>query len=143
MSHCHNHHTYHSNTKIVRRNFLSWELRLHQMKITGCEPTIIVSLAIANSMAIQKDRATIFHLDRYSHDEDEIWQMANTKVESVMPSKILEIKNNPPEPVNIILVSNPDAFFNIETNPEDFHEHYQNLALTRKEQEEWLAQLNT
>ncbi|KAG9299434.1 hypothetical protein G9A89_009386 [Geosiphon pyriformis] len=27
--------------------------------------------------------------------------------------------------------------------PEEFHEHYQNLALTREEQEQWLAQLNT
>ncbi|KAG9288494.1 hypothetical protein G9A89_015700 [Geosiphon pyriformis] len=26
---------------------------------------------------------------------------------------------------------------------EEFHEHYQNLALTREEQEQWLAQLNT
>ncbi|KAG9305869.1 hypothetical protein G9A89_016521 [Geosiphon pyriformis] len=28
-------------------------------------------------------------------------------------------------------------------NPEEFHEHYQQLALTREEQEEWLVQLNT
>ncbi|KAG9284345.1 hypothetical protein G9A89_023602 [Geosiphon pyriformis] len=62
--------------------------------------------------------------------------MVNTKVEGTMPSEILEIKNNSPEPVNIILVPNPDAFFDIETNSEDFHKHYQNLALTRKEQEE-------
>ncbi|KAG9304861.1 hypothetical protein G9A89_001759 [Geosiphon pyriformis] len=27
--------------------------------------------------------------------------------------------------------------------PEEFHEHYQNLAPTREEQEQWLAQLNT
>ncbi|KAG9297589.1 hypothetical protein G9A89_007664 [Geosiphon pyriformis] len=27
--------------------------------------------------------------------------------------------------------------------PEEFHEHYQNLAPTRKEQEQWLVQLNT
>ncbi|KAG9294651.1 hypothetical protein G9A89_008130 [Geosiphon pyriformis] len=79
----------------------------------------------------------------YPHNEDKIWQMANAKVEGTTPSKILEIKNNPPKPVNIILVPNPNAFFDIETNPEDFHEHYQNLALTREEQEEWLAQLNT
>ncbi|KAG9302098.1 hypothetical protein G9A89_000721 [Geosiphon pyriformis] len=69
------------------------------------------------------------------------WWMANAKVGSTTPSEILEIKNNPPKPVNIILVLNPDAFFNIETNPEDFYEHYQNLALTKKEQEEWLCDL--
>ncbi|KAG9291829.1 hypothetical protein G9A89_012114 [Geosiphon pyriformis] len=82
-------------------------------------------------------------LDRYPHNENKIWQMANAKVEGAMSSKILEIKNNSPEPVNIILVSNSDAFFDIETNPEDFHKHYQNLAPTREEQEEQLAQLNT
>ncbi|KAG9302645.1 hypothetical protein G9A89_007349 [Geosiphon pyriformis] len=27
--------------------------------------------------------------------------------------------------------------------PEEFHKHYQNLALTREKQEQWLAQLNT
>ncbi|KAG9301662.1 hypothetical protein G9A89_016732 [Geosiphon pyriformis] len=76
-------------------------------------------------------------------NRDEIWQMANTKVEGAMPSEILEIKNNSPEPVNIILVPNPDTFFDIKTNSKNFHEHYQNLALTREEQEEQLAQLNT
>ncbi|KAG9304435.1 hypothetical protein G9A89_019997 [Geosiphon pyriformis] len=43
----------------------------------------------------------IFCLDGYPHNEDKIWQMANAKVESVLPSKILEIKNNPPEPTDI------------------------------------------
>ncbi|KAG9294291.1 hypothetical protein G9A89_021650 [Geosiphon pyriformis] len=177
MSHCHNHHTYRSNTKIVGRNFLPWELGSCQTKITGCELTIIASLATANSMTTQKDKAnrTTKHVSLvansclmkecgmtflveeecmtlrastqfssatgYPHNEDEIWQMANAKVEGTTPSKILEIKNNSPEPVNIILIPNPDAFFNIETNPEDFHEHYQNLAPTREEQKEWLCDL--
>ncbi|KAG9290361.1 hypothetical protein G9A89_007092 [Geosiphon pyriformis] len=57
MSHCHNHHTYCSNAKIVKRNFLPWKLGLCQTKITGCEPTIIVNLATANGMATQKDKA--------------------------------------------------------------------------------------
>ncbi|KAG9284344.1 hypothetical protein G9A89_023601 [Geosiphon pyriformis] len=51
MSHYQNHHTYHSNAKIVGRNSLPWELESHQTKITGCEPTIIASLATANGMA--------------------------------------------------------------------------------------------
>ncbi|KAG9306874.1 hypothetical protein G9A89_002543 [Geosiphon pyriformis] len=85
----------------------------------------------------------ISHLDGYPHDKDEIWQMANAKIEDTMSSKILEIKNNSPKPVNIILVPNSDAFFDIETNPEDFYKHYQNLVPTREEQKEWLAQLNT
>ncbi|KAG9288185.1 hypothetical protein G9A89_020491 [Geosiphon pyriformis] len=171
MSHCHNHYTYHSNAKIVRRNSLPWELGSYQTKITGCEPTIIASLATTNGMITQKDKASgttnhvllvvnscstkeyettflvekesISCLDGYPHDKDEIWQMVNAKIKGTMPSKILEIKNNLPKPVNIILVLNPNVFFDIKTNPEDFHEHYQNLALTRKEQEEQLAQLNT
>ncbi|KAG9296297.1 hypothetical protein G9A89_014889 [Geosiphon pyriformis] len=61
--------------------------------------------------------------------KDEIWQMANTKVQGATPSKILEIKNNLSEQVDIIFVLNPNAFLDIKTNPKDFHEHYQNLAL--------------
>ncbi|KAG9287620.1 hypothetical protein G9A89_019681 [Geosiphon pyriformis] len=51
-----------------------------------------------------------------------------------MSSKILKIKNNPPKLVDIVLIPNLDAFFNIETDPKKFHKHYQNLAPTRKEQ---------
>ncbi|KAG9296128.1 hypothetical protein G9A89_011981 [Geosiphon pyriformis] len=69
--------------------------------------------------------------------------MANAKVEDTSPSKILEIKNNPPKPTNIVLVLNPDVFLNLENSPEEFHEHYQNLAPTRKEQEQRLEEINT
>ncbi|KAG9289690.1 hypothetical protein G9A89_014425 [Geosiphon pyriformis] len=47
-----------SSYSIVRRNSLPWELGLHQMKITKCEPTIIASLATANGMATQKDKTS-------------------------------------------------------------------------------------
>ncbi|KAG9296567.1 hypothetical protein G9A89_015159 [Geosiphon pyriformis] len=171
MSHCHNHHTYCSNTKIVRRNFLPWELGLHQTKITGrkptiinnkpcftcgkqlldegiemcnasCQYTILINDWVSRGMPITAAwHQAISHLDKYSHDKDKIWQMINTKVEGAMSSKILEIKNNLPEPVNIILVPNPDTFFDIETNSENFCKHYQNLALIREEQEEWLCDL--
>ncbi|KAG9290963.1 hypothetical protein G9A89_011113 [Geosiphon pyriformis] len=77
-------------------------------------------------------------LNRYPHDKDEIWHMANAKVKGAMPSKILEIKNNPPEPVDIVLIPNPKTFLDIETDPEKFYEHYQNLAPTREEQEQCL-----
>ncbi|KAG9298355.1 hypothetical protein G9A89_003172 [Geosiphon pyriformis] len=83
------------------------------------------------------------HLDSYSHNEEKIWQMANAKVESATPSKILEIKNNSPEPVNIICISNPDNFMDKKTGPEDFHKYYQNMAPTREEQKQHLEQLNT
>ncbi|KAG9297185.1 hypothetical protein G9A89_019466 [Geosiphon pyriformis] len=85
----------------------------------------------------------ISRLDGYSHDEDEIWQMVNAKVEDTMSNKILEIKNNPLETVNIVLIPNPDTFLDLKAGPEEFHEHYQNLAPTRKKQEQHLAQINT
>ncbi|KAG9300071.1 hypothetical protein G9A89_018348 [Geosiphon pyriformis] len=85
----------------------------------------------------------ISYLDDYPHDENKIWQMINTKVEGVTPSKILEIKNNSLEPVNIVLIPNSNAFLNLEAGPEEFYEHYQNLAPTREEQEQHLAQINT
>ncbi|KAG9285381.1 hypothetical protein G9A89_010856 [Geosiphon pyriformis] len=132
------------------------------VKTTRCEPITIASSAIGNNMATQKDKArmwnnipsregtcdtscqymilisdwvsrAISHLDGYPHDENKIWQMANAKVEGISPSKILEIKNNLPEPTDIVLVLNPDAFINLKNSPEEFHEHYQNLALMKKD----------
>ncbi|KAG9286474.1 hypothetical protein G9A89_014640 [Geosiphon pyriformis] len=67
----------------------------------------------------------------------------NAKVENATPNEILEIKNNPPKPVDIICIPNPDAFMDEETDPEDFYKYYQNLAPTREEQEQHLEQLNT
>ncbi|KAG9292200.1 hypothetical protein G9A89_023920 [Geosiphon pyriformis] len=69
--------------------------------------------------------------------------MANAKVKDATPNKILEIKNNHPEPVDIIRIPNPDTFMDKETDPENFHEYYQNLAPTREEQKQCLEQLNT
>ncbi|KAG9299536.1 hypothetical protein G9A89_020707 [Geosiphon pyriformis] len=69
--------------------------------------------------------------------------MANVKVKRATPSKILEIKNNPPKPVDIVLIPNPNVFFDIETGPEEFHEHYQNLTLIREEQKQCLEEINT
>ncbi|KAG9292496.1 hypothetical protein G9A89_001569 [Geosiphon pyriformis] len=60
-----------------------------------------------------------------------------------MSSKILEIKNNPLEPVNIVLIPNPDAFLDLEAGPKKFYEHYQNLAPTREEQKQHLEKINT
>ncbi|KAG9287638.1 hypothetical protein G9A89_023988 [Geosiphon pyriformis] len=79
----------------------------------------------------------------YPHNENEIWHMANAKIEGAMPSEILEIKNYSPEPVDIVLIPNPDAFLNIETGPEKFYKHYQNLAPTREKQKQHLEEINT
>ncbi|KAG9291339.1 hypothetical protein G9A89_003443 [Geosiphon pyriformis] len=62
---------------------------------------------------------------------------------STLPNEILEIKNNSLEPVETVFISNSDAFLNIKNDPEEFHKHYQNLAPTRQEQEQYLEQLNT
>ncbi|KAG9290661.1 hypothetical protein G9A89_011624 [Geosiphon pyriformis] len=69
--------------------------------------------------------------------------MANAKIKGTLISKILEIKNNPSELVDIILIPNPDIFLDIKAGPEEFYEHYQNLAPTRKEQEQHLKEINT
>ncbi|KAG9307009.1 hypothetical protein G9A89_003060 [Geosiphon pyriformis] len=74
------------------------------------------------------------------HDDDKIWRMAITKIERVTPEEIREIKNNPPEPIKLDWDTEP-VINSLE--PEEFYEHYQNLALTREKQEQWLAQLNT
>ncbi|KAG9288267.1 hypothetical protein G9A89_021298 [Geosiphon pyriformis] len=79
----------------------------------------------------------------YSHNKNKIWHMTNAKVEGATSSEILEIKNNSSEPVDIVLIPNPEAFLDIETDPKKFYEHYQNLAPTRKKQKQHLEQLNT
>ncbi|KAG9291204.1 hypothetical protein G9A89_004607 [Geosiphon pyriformis] len=95
---------------------------------TSCQYTILISDWVSYGMSITAAwHRAISRLEGYPHNKDEIWQMANAKVEETMSSKILKIKNNLPKQVDIILIPNPDAFLNIETNPEDFHKHYQNL----------------
>ncbi|KAG9286379.1 hypothetical protein G9A89_014545 [Geosiphon pyriformis] len=66
--------------------------------------------------------------------------MAIAKIEGASPKEIRTIKNNPPEPIELDWNTEPVINF---LKPEEFYEHYQNLAPTRKEQEQWLAQLNT
>ncbi|KAG9293070.1 hypothetical protein G9A89_016432 [Geosiphon pyriformis] len=40
-------------------------------------------------------------LDQCPHNNDEIWQMALTKIEEVMSEEIKTIKNNPSEPIEL------------------------------------------
>ncbi|KAG9304474.1 hypothetical protein G9A89_020038 [Geosiphon pyriformis] len=111
---------------------------------TSCQYMILISNWVSRGTPI----TAVWHqaiscLDGYPHDKDEIWRMANAKVEDALPSEILKIKNNPPEPTDIVLVLNLDIFIDLENSPEEFHEHYQNLAPTRKEQEQCLEEINT
>ncbi|KAG9290761.1 hypothetical protein G9A89_011724 [Geosiphon pyriformis] len=95
---------------------------------TSCQYTIFISNWVSHRTPITANK---------------IWQMANAKIEGTSPSKILEIKNNPLEPTNIVLVLNPDAFLDLENSPKEFYEHYQNLAPMREEQEQRLEEINT
>ncbi|KAG9291784.1 hypothetical protein G9A89_012069 [Geosiphon pyriformis] len=65
--------------------------------------------------------------------------MAITKIKGALPEEIRTIKNNLPEPIKLDWDAEPVINF---LKPEKFHEHYQNLAPTREEQKQWLAQLN-
>ncbi|KAG9286094.1 hypothetical protein G9A89_022771 [Geosiphon pyriformis] len=58
--------------------------------------------------------------------------MAIAKIEGALSEKIRTIKNNPPEPIELDWDAEPIINF---LEPEEFHEHYQNLAPTREEQE--------
>ncbi|KAG9306511.1 hypothetical protein G9A89_000974 [Geosiphon pyriformis] len=71
---------------------------------------------------------TVVHMTTMNYGE---WQS---------PKEIRTIKNNPPEPVKLDWDAEPVINF---LEPEEFHEHYQNLAPTRKEQKQLLVQLNT
>ncbi|KAG9294924.1 hypothetical protein G9A89_003264 [Geosiphon pyriformis] len=79
-------------------------------------------------------------LDGYPHDDNEIWRMALAKIEGVSPEEIKTIKDNPSESLELDWDAEP--IINL-LNLEQFHKHYQELAPTRKEQKQWLEQLNT
>ncbi|KAG9284881.1 hypothetical protein G9A89_003804, partial [Geosiphon pyriformis] len=74
------------------------------------------------------------HLNGCPHDNNKIWQMAFTKIEDISKEEIRKIKNNPPEPIKLDWISNSNIVFDA-MNSEQFHKHYQNLALTKEEQE--------
>ncbi|KAG9287464.1 hypothetical protein G9A89_023836 [Geosiphon pyriformis] len=75
------------------------------------------------------------HVTNYkcSYNDDKIWQMALTKIEKVLPEEIKMIKNNPPKPIKLNWNSKPVINF---LDPEQFYEHYQELAPTWEEQEQ-------
>ncbi|KAG9288251.1 hypothetical protein G9A89_021282 [Geosiphon pyriformis] len=141
------------------------------LKCKDCEKKLSSMGAWVNDMTTQKDKASgtmnhvLLAVNNYSmkkcgitflvekkcvtlrantqSSSNKIWQMVNVKVEGTLPSKILEIKNNPPEPTDIVLVLNPDAFIDLENSPEEFHKHYQNLTPIREEQKQCLEEINT
>ncbi|KAG9296676.1 hypothetical protein G9A89_009935 [Geosiphon pyriformis] len=66
--------------------------------------------------------------------------MALTKIEETLPEEIKTIKNNLPKPIELDWNSEP--VINL-LDPEQFYEHYQELALTREEQKQCLKKINT
>ncbi|KAG9293649.1 hypothetical protein G9A89_018986 [Geosiphon pyriformis] len=107
----------------------------------SCQYTILISNWIEKRTPIEAAwRRAIQQLNSCPHDDNELWQMATAKIEGASSEEIRTIKNNPPEPIGLDWDAEPVINF---LEPEEFHEHYQNLALTRKKQEQWLAQLNT
>ncbi|KAG9286278.1 hypothetical protein G9A89_014264 [Geosiphon pyriformis] len=78
-------------------------------------------------------------LDSCPHDDDKIWQMTLAKIEGATPEEIKMIKDNLSELLELDWDTEP--IINL-LDPEQFHEHYQKLALTRKKQEQQLEQLN-
>ncbi|KAG9284342.1 hypothetical protein G9A89_023599 [Geosiphon pyriformis] len=106
-----------------------------------CQYTILISDWVKKRTPIETAwQRAVQRLDSCPHDNDKIWRMATAKIEDTLPEEIRTIKNNPSEPIKLDWDAEPVINF---LEPEEFHEHYQNLAPTRKEQEQWLAQLNT
>ncbi|KAG9307415.1 hypothetical protein G9A89_017244 [Geosiphon pyriformis] len=71
------------------------------------------------------------------------WRMASVMAEGATTSKLLKIKNNLLTLLEPKYIPTFNVFGNIENNLEKFYKYYQCLALTKEEQEEYLAQLNT
>ncbi|KAG9291563.1 hypothetical protein G9A89_021982 [Geosiphon pyriformis] len=85
-------------------------------------------------------KRAVQQLDSCPHDNDKIWRIAITKIEGALPEEIREIKDNPPE--SIELDWNSEPVINL-LNSEQFHKHYQELALIREEQKQRLKEINT
>ncbi|KAG9306372.1 hypothetical protein G9A89_018255 [Geosiphon pyriformis] len=107
----------------------------------SCQYTILISDWVRKETPIEAAwRRTVQRLDSCPYDDDKIWRMAIAKIERATPEEIKEIKNNPSEPIE--LDWDPEPIINL-LDPEQFHEHYQELAPTRKKQEQCLEEINT
>ncbi|KAG9306856.1 hypothetical protein G9A89_005757 [Geosiphon pyriformis] len=105
-----------------------------------CQYTILINDWVRKGTPIEAVwRRTVKCLDSCLHDNDKIWRMALTKIEGASSEEIRKFKNNSLEPIKLNWDSEP--VINI-LELEEFHEHYQHLAPTREEQEQWLEQLN-
>ncbi|KAG9292873.1 hypothetical protein G9A89_016235 [Geosiphon pyriformis] len=81
------------------------------------------------------NESSIKCLNRCPHD-NKIWQMALAKIEGATPEEIKTIKDNPSEPIELDWDSEP--VINL-LDLKQFYEHYQKLAPTKEEQEQYCA----
>ncbi|KAG9304841.1 hypothetical protein G9A89_020532 [Geosiphon pyriformis] len=106
----------------------------------SCQYTILISNWVQKEMPIKAAwRRAVQRLNSYPHDNDKIWRMALVKTEEASPEEIKMIKDNSPEPLKLDWDAEP--IINL-LDPEQFYEHYQELASTKEEQEQQLEQLN-
>ncbi|KAG9302894.1 hypothetical protein G9A89_022310 [Geosiphon pyriformis] len=101
-----------------------------------CQYMILISDWVRKKTPIEAAwRRAVQQLDSCSHDDDKIWWMALAKIEGAMSEEIKTIKDNPPKPLELNWDAEP--IINL-LDPEQFHKHYQELALTREEQKQQL-----
>ncbi|KAG9288421.1 hypothetical protein G9A89_015627 [Geosiphon pyriformis] len=108
----------------------------------NCHQWAHIATKMRNNI-LERGGASLRRLEKYPHNEDEIWRMAYAMLEDATTEELREIKNNSlslPEPE---YVQTFNAFSDIEDDPEKFHEHYQQLASTKKEQKQCLEEINT
>ncbi|KAG9291662.1 hypothetical protein G9A89_022081 [Geosiphon pyriformis] len=91
-----------------------------------CQYTILINNWVQKRTPINDVwKQALRCLERYLHDENEIWRITYAMSEGATTKELREIKNNPlflPEPE---YVQTFNVFGNIKDDPEKFHEHYQ------------------
>ncbi|KAG9304303.1 hypothetical protein G9A89_019865 [Geosiphon pyriformis] len=96
--------------------------------ISGCEETCDTSCqyTILISNWVKKETPIEAQLDGCLHNDDEIWRMAIGKIEGATSEEIREIKNNPPEPIELNWDAEPVINF---LEPEDDFEYCDNCDI--------------
>ncbi|KAG9290888.1 hypothetical protein G9A89_011038 [Geosiphon pyriformis] len=126
---------------IVARNCRQWVHAVVMMKNITPQQNFTVIYAYSNTSDNQKGKKNrITNLVSLGEMCDVSCQytilITLAKIEGAIPEEIKTIKDNPPEPLK--LDWDAELIINL-LDPEQFHEHYQELALTRKEQEQRIA----
>ncbi|KAG9291464.1 hypothetical protein G9A89_021883 [Geosiphon pyriformis] len=87
-----------------------------------CQYTILISNWVRKETLINTAwRQTVKCLDGCLYNDDEIWQIALTKIKEALPKEIRTIKNNSPKLIKLDWDPKPVINF---LDLEQFHEHY-------------------